>query len=137
MNDCIFCSISEKHTPSYLFFEDEKTIAFLDYQPSVEGHSLVILKKHGETLLDYTEDEVSHLWKTVREVLPSLEHTLHTNIFTIGINHNEPGGIHHLHVHIIPRYQNDNGGIIQTIVKSRIIDDLSVVQKKIKGYIHK
>ena len=48
---CVFCSIVKGDIPSYKIYEDESVYAFLDIADDVEGHTLVIPKKHYENLL--------------------------------------------------------------------------------------
>jgi len=124
MEDCLFCSIVSGSVPSYCVFEDEWTKAFLDIYPSAPGHTMVILKKHGWALSDYMEEELIPLWNTVRRISIALEQAYHLDVQTIGINHREPNGVHHLHIHLIPRTPDDEGGVIQSIVKRQLSDDL-------------
>ncbi len=50
--DCIFCKIIRGEIPSYKVYEDDKFLAFLDIFPWVEGHTLVIPKKHYRWVWD-------------------------------------------------------------------------------------
>lgn len=135
MSDCLFCKIVRNEIPSYTLYEDTETRAFLDIMPCAPGHTMVILKKHGETILDYSKEELAALMETVKKMTRSLQSAFHTDIVTMGINHGEPSGVHHLHVHIIPRFSDDRGGVIQSIVKNESEEDLTSIQEKIKTYI--
>jgi len=44
--ECIFCSIIQKQTPSYLIDENEQAIAVLEINPISNAHCLVIPKEH-------------------------------------------------------------------------------------------
>ncbi len=46
MKDCIFCKIVSGEIPCYKIYEDKDFLAFLDINPWVEAHTLVIPKKH-------------------------------------------------------------------------------------------
>ena len=46
MDDCVFCRIVSGEIPSMRVFEDEQTFAFMDIAKDVDGHILVIPKKH-------------------------------------------------------------------------------------------
>ena len=115
MNDCLFCKILVKEIPSYTLYEDDDTKSFLDIFGATDGHTMVILKKHGVTIHDYTPQELGKLWASVQKVSTAIEKTFHTSILSIGINHGEPLGVKHLHVHIMPRFDGDGGGIIQSL----------------------
>ncbi len=131
--NCIFCDIIKGNKPGYFIYQDNKTVALLDVFPVVEGHTMVIPKKHAATVLDYSKDELGEVFETVKKVARALEKTYQTNSFTIGINHGESAGVPHLHVHIIPRFVDDGGGIIQTVVKKTVTEPLeNTVEKIIK-----
>ena len=61
MNECIFCKIINKEIPCYEIYEDENILAFLDRTPVNPGHTLVIPKKHSETILDTDEETLEKL----------------------------------------------------------------------------
>jgi histidine triad (HIT) family protein len=136
MNDCIFCKIVANEIPSYTVYEDSDTRAFLDIYGATDGHAMVILKKHGETIHDYSTSELGVLWASVQKVASGIEKAFRTVILSIGINHNEPKGVHHLHVHIMPRFPNDGGGIMQSLPGRKLTDkDFDAVARKIKNNI--
>jgi len=115
MTDCIFCKILAGEIPSYTVYEDDATCAFLDIFGATDGHTMVIPKKHGETIHHFSERELGKVWATVKKVAAAIEKTYNTNILSIGINHGEPKGVKHLHVHILPRFEDDGGGIMQSL----------------------
>lgn len=133
MKDCIICKIINEEVRSYKVFEDEDTLAFLDIYPSAPGHTIVSLKKHGLTILDYSQEELGKLWSTVQKVDRALIKAFDTKLITIGINQFEEGGVPHLHVHLIPRWKNDGGGIIQTTVKNPPKESLEKIKEKISS----
>lgn len=138
MNDCIFCKIVASEIPSHTVYEDGDTKAFLDIFGATDGHTMVIHKKHGETIHEYSPDELKALWQSVQVVSAAIEKAYETKILTIGINHGEPQGVHHLHVHILPRYEKDGGGIIQSLPGKPLTEkDFSLVARKISSNIGK
>lgn len=46
MTDCIFCKIVKGELPRYKIYEDKDFLAFLDLSQIVNGHTLLIPKKH-------------------------------------------------------------------------------------------
>jgi len=138
MNDCIFCKIVANQIPSYTLYEDARTRSFLDIFGATDGHAMVILKSHGATIHDYTADELGFLWGSVQKVAGAIEKAYGTSILSIGINHGEPEGVKHLHVHIMPRYEGDGGGIMQTLPGKKLENNnFSGVAEKIRSYIGK
>ena len=52
MSDCIFCKIANGEIPCYKIYEDDEFLAFLDISQFVEGHTLLIPKKHFQYVWD-------------------------------------------------------------------------------------
>lgn len=136
MSDCIFCKLAANDIPSFTVYEDTDTRAFLDIYGATDGHTMVILKKHGETILSYTPKELEALWASVQKVVRAIEQAYGTQILSIGINHGEPQGVRHLHIHVLPRYDGDGGGIMQSLPGSKLSNkDFAGVAEKIKSYL--
>jgi len=55
--DCIFCKIINGEIPSYTLYEDDVVKVFLDVNPDVNGHALVVPKKHYQDLEYKIKDE--------------------------------------------------------------------------------
>lgn len=128
--DCIFCKIIQGDVSNYTVYEDDHVLAFLDIHPTVEGHTIVIPKQHGATILDFSEETLGQLMKGAQQTSERLNEILHPDGFSIGLNHGEAAkqGVPHLHLHIIPRYHGDGGGSMHTIVKqddTRSVEDVS------------
>ena len=66
MDDCIFCKIIEGEIPCMKIYEDEYTIVFMDIAKDVDGHMLVVPKKHITNILDADEDTLHHVMDTVK-----------------------------------------------------------------------
>jgi len=136
MSDCIFCKIIANEIPSYTVYEDEYTRAFLDIFGATDGYTMVVHKRHEETIIGYTEKEVADVFITVKKVTTAIEKAFSTNILSIGINHGEPQGVSHMHVHIMPRFEGDGGGIIQSLPNKKLIEkDFGKIVGKIKAYL--
>ena len=133
--DCLFCKIAHREFPAALIHEDMHTVAFLDIEPRSAGHTVVIPKRHAETLLDLHGGDVGTLFTAVRAVTGLLKNALHPDGFTIGINHGRVAGqaIPHLHVHVIPRYLGDKGGNMHTVVNNPPMESVEDIFAKIQG----
>jgi len=113
-NDCIFCKIAKKEIPKELTYEDDNFIAFLDINPKSEGHTLIIPKKHYKTLLDMPNTLGNELQETIKKVSLDLVKKHDVGGFNFIINSGEVAGqvVHHLHVHVIPRKNDDDVNFI-------------------------
>lgn len=132
MENCIFCKLVNKEITSLSIYEDADTIAFMELNPSAPGHAMVILKKHGNNILEYSQEELGKLMGSVQKVVTKIEKALEPDSFTIGINHKERLGVPHLHIHLIPRWENDNGGALQSLVKNPPKESREMIAEKIR-----
>lgn len=132
--DCLFCKIASKKLASFTVWEDEHSLAFLDIHPRAPGHIMVIPKYHAGKLADLPDEEVISLFKAVKRVTKMLEVTLVPQGLTIGINQGAASGqeIDHLHVHLLPRFLNDRGGSIQSVVNNAPQETVEEIAEKIK-----
>ena len=106
---CIFCKIIKGEIPSYKIYEDEYTYAFLDIAKDVDGHTLVIPKKHVENILDCDNETLHHVMNTVKKIANHYVDNCGYNGVNI-LNANDKSAqqsVFHLHFHIIPRKNED------------------------------
>ena len=107
---CIFCKILNKEIPGHIVYEDEQVLAFLDITQATKGHTLLIPKKHAHDITALDENAAQHFFG----VIPKLSQAIKTAFQADGINllsnNGERAGqtIFHFHMHIIPRYLDDD-----------------------------
>ena len=107
---CIFCKIVNGEIPSKKVYEDENVIAILDISQATKGHTLVIPKKHSDNLLQIDSEEYINVMKAVKIVVEKINNSLKPQGINILNNCGEAAGqtVMHFHVHIIPRYENND-----------------------------
>jgi len=116
---CIFCRIIRGEIPSYKIYEDERTLAFLDINPSAPGHTIIIPKAHVTRVEDLSEEDAQALFRTLHVLVGGIQDALEVPSSTIGINNGPESGqeIPHVHIHVIPRTRGKRGRIIQGLVQ--------------------
>ncbi|HFD5097789.1 TPA: HIT family protein [Streptococcus pyogenes] len=115
MENCIFCSIIQGDIPSSKVYEDEQVLAFLDISQTTKGHTLVIPKQHVRNLLEMTAETASHLFARIPKIARAIQSTTGATAMNI-INNNEALAgqtVFHAHVHLVPRYNEEDGISIQ------------------------
>ncbi len=108
---CVFCEIIEGTRTSAMVYEGERHVAFLDKFPLNHGHTLVVPRKHYATVFDMPPEEVGELHALVARLAGAVRAATDADGINIGQNNGAAASqiIHHIHVHIIPRYHNDSG----------------------------
>lgn len=80
-------------------YEDDKTFAFLDINPTVDGHVLVVPKTEVEFLWDLTDEDYTALMQTVKLLgrrLRTVFAVPYVGIKVMGTD------VPHTHVHLLP-----------------------------------
>lgn len=129
MNDCVFCKIINGNIPSKTLYEDEIVKVIMSIDPITNGHLLVIPKNHQVNILDIDENFISHSFKLIKEKLyPMLKEKLNCEGLTLLENNFLGQEIKHFHIHLIPRYQNDNA---EMKCNQEILETLDSVYEKL------
>lgn len=102
----IFCKIIDGEIPSYKIFEDDKVIVILDVNPDVNGHSLIIPKKHYKDLYDIEENDLTYILNVAKKIGPMLEEKLNADGITLIQNNGLYQEVKHFHLHVKPQYKN-------------------------------
>jgi len=117
--DCLFCKISNKEIPSRIIMETGNSIAFLDAFPVSRGHTLVIPKNHYEKVQDMTDIDNNDLFDTVYKVISKVDKLTGSTLLAIHNGKDSGQEIPHVHVHLIPREQDDQAGPVHSMFKDR------------------
>ena len=109
MSDCIFCKIVSGEIQGMRVYEDAETLAFMDLAKDVDGHVLVIPKKHCKNILDCDAETLSAVMNTVKKVsLHLTEKCGYDGVNLLNASDESAGqSMPHFHIHIIPRRKND------------------------------
>jgi len=120
--------------PSERVYEDDQVIAFLDIFPRAPGHTVVIPRTHAPTIIDLPVAEVGPVFQVVQKLAKAVQTAMAAPGLTIGMNQGKVSGqeVDHLHIHILPRFKDDGGGAIQSIVSNPSTDPLQEIGRKIK-----
>lgn len=95
----IFTKIINREIPSFKIAENEKFYAFLDINPLVEGHTLVIPKLEIDRIWDVPDEYLSDILLFAKPIAIAIEKAFHCNrcgLSVIGIE------VPHTHVHLVP-----------------------------------
>ncbi|WP_234083214.1 HIT family protein [Azonexus sp. R2A61] len=114
VGSCIFCRLLAGEIPAARIYEDEQTLAFLDIGQVTPGHTLVIVKRHAETLFDLTADEAAAAMRTAHRVAQAIQATFQPAGLNLLQCNREAGWqtVGHFHIHVLPRHADDGVGLI-------------------------
>lgn len=103
---CPFCP---EHVKKALFAETEHFMAVYNIAPIVPGHTLIVPKAHLKHYLEIKEEHLLEFALFKRKVIKILQKAFNTDSFNFTLQEGIYAGqtIEHLHVHVIPRKEND------------------------------
>lgn len=95
-------------------FEDDDFRAILDASPATKGHTIIIPKKHYMDLIEIPDELAAKSMVVAKNLAKLFIEKLECEGVNIVQNNGEKAGqtVFHYHVHVIPRYSNDNAHIL-------------------------
>lgn len=130
--NCIFCKIISGEIPSSIVYEDKDFKVILDVSPASTGHVLIIPKQHFINLLELPDDLAGKAMILAKKLMIGITDILKCDGVNLVQNNNEAAGqtVFHFHMHIIPRYKEDNlqlnwiPGVLDEIIKTKMMNEL-------------
>ena len=95
----IFSKIARGEIPCYKVAENENYYAFLDINPLVKGHTLVIPKEETDYLFDLSDDTLGGIMTFAKQVVRAIQKAIpckRVGVAVIGFD------VPHAHIHLIP-----------------------------------
>mgnify|MGYP006420924833 CR=1 FL=1 len=95
----LFSRIVAGELPAYRILEDDHHLAFLDINPLVEGHTLVIPKREVDYLFDLEDEEIAAIHLFAKKVARAIDAAIaceRVGVAVVGLE------IPHAHIHLIP-----------------------------------
>ena len=126
-NLCVFCKIAQGKQKAFKIYENKKFLAFLDKNPRNPGHTLVIPKKHFKFVWDVPC--VGEYFEFAKKVANAIKKATKSDWIIAPVSGEE---VWHAHLHLIPRFKDDNFYYIPPSVKKISEKGMKKIQRKIK-----
>jgi len=101
----IFSKIIAAEIPSYKIAENENFYAFLDINPLVKGHTLVVPKVEVDNMFDLSSELLGAMLQFAQPIAKAIEKSFPCNrcgISVIGLE------VPHAHIHLVPIQSADD-----------------------------
>jgi histidine triad (HIT) family protein len=116
-DDCVFCKFVANKGKFVKLWEDKNFLAFLDYRPITEGHTLLIPKQHFEYLFDLNDKLYDKMLKRAKQLSNPIKTAMNAKRIGVIV---EGFGVNHVHIHLVPLKQ---GGELLKKGKLEVSDD--------------
>jgi histidine triad (HIT) family protein len=135
--ECIFCKIVSGEIPAVKVLDEESVLAFMDINPSSRGHMLIVPKNHAENIFEIPESDLATLIKAVKKCAGAAKDALRAEGVTILQLNGKASDqiVPHLHVHVIPRWENDGLSVSTWEMKPGDMEQIQDTAKKIREHI--
>ena len=128
----LFSRIIDGEIPSYKIYEDAYTFAFLDINPLVLWHTLVVPKIEVDSFIDVPEPYYSAVFRTAKKIAPAIQKATRCNrIATMIVGYEIP----HFHYHVIPTQWMEDLDRVNTGPATP--ESLKDIQKAILSFLDK
>lgn len=101
----IFSKIAAGEIPCHKIAENERFFAFLDINPLVEGHTLVIPKQETDYIFDIDDDQLAGLMVFAKQVARGIEKAIPCRKVGMAVYGLE---VPHAHIHLVPIEQESD-----------------------------
>lgn len=132
--NCIFCKIINGEIPSKTLYEDDEFKVIFDIAPASKGHVIILPKYHAANIFELPDEVAGKTFIMAKKVATVLKQVLNCDGINILQNNGEDAGqtVFHLHVHVIPRFKNDQLGLTwkQGEADAKVLDEIIDQAKK-------
>jgi len=110
---CLFCQIINREKNAYIIAENEGAIAILDLFSVSDGHILLISRQHFTNIVEVDPPTWNYFLPLIKNIINKLQVNFSPSGFNVISNMGEMAyqSITHLHIHIIPKYEKEQGFI--------------------------
>jgi len=95
----VFSKIIAGEIPSYKVAEDDRFYAFLDINPLVKGHVLVVPKKEVDYIYDLSDEDIAGIHVFAKSVAKAIDKVIECERIGVAVIGLE---VPHAHIHLIP-----------------------------------
>lgn len=123
----IFSKIIAGQIPCFKIAESEKFFAFLDIEPLVKGHVLVVPKVEVDKLFDVADDYLAEMLVFAKPIAHAIEKSFNCKrcgVSVVGLE------VPHAHMHLIPINSANDLNFTKAKIKTTQ-EELKAVQQKI------
>ena len=133
-DDCIFCLLANGDIPTNTIYEDEEFRVIMDNAPATKGHALVLPKNHYADIYEMDPEVLGRAIQVGQKVIKHATPILGCDGYNLLQNNGRAAGqtVFHFHLHLIPRYADNNAELLSWPTKDGDADVIKAVTEAIK-----
>ena len=136
---CIFCNRQRRarDVQDLILHRGKYNFVMMNKYPYNSGHLMVVPNRHTANFKSLKLAELNELFSLTQRAIAILEQAMHPDGFNLGMNLGRAAGAgiaHHLHQHIVPRWQADTNFMPVLGETKQIPDHLENTYRILKKY---
>ena len=130
-DNCIFCKLANGDIPTATLYEDDDFRVILDAGPAAKGHALILPKDHYANLYELDDELAAKVLVLAKKMITKMTALLGCDGYNIVQNNGAAAGqtVFHFHLHLIPRYKDDDSGFGWNVGKLTDEDKEDILSK--------
>lgn len=110
--ECVFCRALQGHddAANHVLYRGERVALMLNRYPYTNGHLLIVPLAHAGDLSELDRETLADMMLLAEKGIALLRAAMSPHGFNVGINLGQAAGAgiqDHVHIHIVPRWEND------------------------------
>jgi ATP adenylyltransferase len=123
---CIFCdALARIDTEPLVVHRAGRCFVILNKFPYNNGHLMVVPDRHVSRLTELDAAELNEIMVLTQAAERALNEVYHPHGFNVGLNLGKAAGagvLHHLHMHVVPRWDGDTN-FMSAVGETRVLPE--------------
>jgi ATP adenylyltransferase len=134
-SDCVFCDAAASARDDLVLLRGSSAYVILNLYPYNNGHLMIVPNRHVGSLAALTDVEAVEMMRLTQDAERALTEAYQPQGINVGVNLGRAAGagiIHHVHVHLVPRWSGDTN-FMSVIGEVRVLpEDLGTTAARLR-----
>ena len=134
-SECVFCDAAVQTRDELVLLRGRLAYVILNPYPYNNGHLMVVPKRHVASLAALTDSEAGEMMRLTQDAERALGEAYQPQGINVGVNLGRAAGagiIHHVHIHLVPRWNGDTN-FMSVIGEVRVLpEDLTATAARLR-----
>jgi ATP adenylyltransferase len=138
---CLFCdalNTPDKDEAKFVLYRGKLCYVIMNLYPYNSGHLMVVPHRHLSMLTEMTDEEYLEIMQLLKKCSEALNEVMNPHGFNIGTNIGRVSGAgidHHIHFHIVPRWNGDTN-FMPVLGDTKVIsEEMPKTYQKLKKHL--
>lgn len=134
-SECVFCDAARPGRDELILLRGRHSFVILNLYPYNNGHLMIVPTRHVASLAALSPDEAAEIMHFTQDAERALHEAYEPQGINVGVNLGRAAGagiVHHVHVHLVPRWNGDTN-FMSVVGDVRVLpEDLTRTVERLK-----